>query len=1248
MTLPWITAGKVPAESREADRVISIRRMSLGEGYRYLMESVAVGDGARIGADGLTRYYSESGTPPGMFLGAGLAGLNGGKGVEKGATVSEEHLFRMLGMCADPVTGKALGQAPNRGVQSLARRIRDRTAAIPAEVTGAERTELIEQIEADEQARSGRLRPPVAGFDLTFSLSKSVSTAWGLADRATKAMIYDCHRQAINIVLGYAEAEIFHSRSGTAGIVQEDIAGVVAAAFTHWDSRAGDPQLHDHVVVLNRARSVSDGKWRTLDSRGLFKAVVELSELHEGVISDLLTERLGWGWDGRVRRHSARLRWEVTGVQDPLLAEFSQRSTAIEDRKNVLVAEFAAARGRQPTATEVIQIRQRATLETRPDKTHRSLEALTAGWRERATPFIGGEPESWVWSLADLNDLPVLHSEDLANEILADVAQAALVRVSDMRATFSRANVSAEVHRQLRGVRFASPSERIAVAGRTVDMALRCALALTPPPLHHTPELFLRPDGTSRFRAKGHERYCTQAVLDAEARLIDAGRAVDGPRIGSGTVATALAGPLSGRTERLSLEQAFAVERIVASGRCLDVLVGPAGTGKSLTMAGLRAVWEAEHGPGSVIGLAPSAAAAEVLADELGIDTENTAKWLTEHRRGPDRLAVIERLLGQLAAANLSARARKPIGERFRAIQGDLRRWELRPGQLVIVDEASLAGTFALDELVSAAGDAGAKVLLVGDDAQMTAVEAGGMFAELIRDRGIDAPVLSDVRRFESEWEKKASLLLRAGDDAAINSYEAHGRITEGTRNELLEALYQSWRNDLASGLSSLMIAGDQGTVAELNRRARTDLVAAGEVAAEGVDLGGGGTAGVGDIVLTRQNDRRLTVGTHWVRNGDRWVVTGIGTDASLTVRGLKGGASVVLPARYVREHVELGYAATAHRAQGRTTDTAHVLISPTTTREVLYVAATRGRRRNSIYVDTCYDPDPQTGHDGAIPPQSAHEVLAGVLRNEGADVAAHEAIRRAQLEAESIATLAAEYLTIAAKAQDERWTGLLASSGLTHNQVAAIKDSPAFGPLVAALREAESRGLDVDAALPVLVRGRTLVNADDVASVLHSRVDKWTDITSKRTPSEQNLVAGLFPRSQGVTDADVEKGLLERDDAIERRAVALAVEAIQGRKTWTRMLGLPPNDLALRSDWLSAAATVAAYRERWAIQSDPRPLGSPKNVTSMEQYGHKERALAALERAVDLSRGTRSGVTDPFAAVAPGTQPGPERGIEL
>ena len=138
----------------------------------------------------------------------------------------------------------------------------------------------------------------------------------------------------------------------------------------------------------------------------------------------------------------------------------------------------------------------------------------------------------------------------------------------------------------------------------------------------------------------------------------------------------------------------------------------------------------------------------------------------------------------------------------------------------------------------------------------------------------------------------------------------------------------------------------------------------------------------------------------------------------------------VLLPADYVREHVELAYASTAHRAQGRTVDTAHAIVSPTTTREVLYVSGTRGREGNWLYVDTHYDPDPQTSHDEVTEPATAREVLAGVLRNEGADVAAHDMIRREQSEAEGMERLSAEYLTLATDAQAERWDALLVAFG--------------------------------------------------------------------------------------------------------------------------------------------------------------------------------------------------------------------------
>ena len=363
-----------------------------------------------------------------------------------------------------------------------------------------------------------------------------------------------------------------------------------------------------------------------------------------------------------------------------------------------------------------------------------------------------------------------------------------------------------------------------------------------------------------------------------------------------------------------------------------------------------------------------------------------------------------------------------PLRQRITAAVDEVARWRLRADQLVIVDEASLAGTFALDELVRAAATAGAKVVLVGDQAQLSSVDAGGMFATLVRDREGLAPELTDVRRFHHAWEKRASIELRAGSADAIDAYQAHERIAEGDRDQMLDALYLAWKADTESGRTSLMIASDLGTVSELNARARANRVTAGAVTEDGLTVAGGGTAGVGDLVVTRQNDRRLSTGQRWVRNGDRWVVTATEQDGSMTVQRAIGGGMVVLPAAYVAEHVELAYASSAHRAQGRTVDTAHALVSSTTTREVLYVMATRGRESNRLYVDTHYDPDPQTSHDQASEPATAKEVLAGVLRNEGADVAAHDMIRRQQSEAEGLERLSAEYLTLATLAQHERW----------------------------------------------------------------------------------------------------------------------------------------------------------------------------------------------------------------------------------
>ena len=430
----------------------------------------------------------------------------------------------------------------------------------------------------------------------------------------------------------------------------------------------------------------------------------------------------------------------------------------------------------------------------------------------------------------------------------------------------------AEVLRQFHGVRFATAGDRMAVVERTSDLAVGEALLISPPELAHTPAAFQRPDGSSRFRPRGSEIYTTQDLLDAEVRLLDASRAMGGPSVSPIVAADACARNLPGKGHPLSAGQRVAVQQIVVSGRVVDVLVGAAGTGKSTAMRGVREAWEREHGPGSVVGLAPSAAAAEVLSDVVGIGTENTAKWLTEAGRNALRLAEIDRLKAKLHRASPSLSTRSAL-QRARTLVAEVERWSLQPGQLVIVDEASMVGTFELDALTEQARSAGAKVLLVGDWAQLSPVCAGGAFHLLAKDRD-NVPALYDVRRFRHEWERTASVDLRNGRPEAADTYTEHGRVEGGDRESMLDLLYEAWRHDTRGGKRSLMIANDSQTVLDLNSRARSDRVLAGAVSAGGVETASGSIVGVGDSIVTRRNQRGLATSRGWVKNGDQWTVT--------------------------------------------------------------------------------------------------------------------------------------------------------------------------------------------------------------------------------------------------------------------------------------------------------------------------------------------------------------------------------------
>ena len=215
--------------------------------------------------------------------------------------------------------------------------------------------------------------------------------------------------------------------------------------------------------------------------------------------------------------------------------------------------------------------------------------------------------------------------------------------------------------------------------------------------------------------------------------------------------------------------------------------------------------------------------------------------------------------------------------------------------------------------------------------------------------------------------------------------------------------------------------------------------------------------------------------------------------------------------------------------------------------------------------------------------------------------MAAHDVIRREQNEAEGFERLSAEYLTLATAAQAERWDALLERSGLTRADIDAVRASEAQAPLLAAFREAESLGLDIEGAFPQLVALRSLSDAVDVAAVLHARVHRWTQAASGPRQRTHHLIAGLIPRVRGVTDPDKARGLTERDNAMELCARTLAYQAIEGSQAWVQYLGTVPADPGHRARWLRNVSIVAAYRDRWHI-SGSAPFGNVGTVGSTEQ----------------------------------------------
>ena len=370
---------------------MSVHKLSAGAGYRYLLRTTACGDLDRAASTPLTAYYADSGTPPGRWIGTGLAGLADGAGLAAGSVVSEAQMTALYGSGRDPVTGTALGR-PYLTFRTAGQRTADRIAGLPEGMDPAQRAALVADITAQEQAR--RTPVPVAGFDLTFTMPKSASVLWALADPATRGLVEAAHRAAVDDALRFLEERGLYTRTGARACAQVPTRGLVAVGFDHFDTRTGDPNLHTHVVIANKVQG-EDGGWRSVDSRALHHAVVTVSELYDDLLADHLAVRLPvvWGWRDRGPRRTPA--FELTGIDDPLLRAFSTRAADIGTALQDALTDFASAHGREPTRVENTRLRQRVTRATRPVKTAHTSPTCSPSGPSGPPPSPVPPPRPW-------------------------------------------------------------------------------------------------------------------------------------------------------------------------------------------------------------------------------------------------------------------------------------------------------------------------------------------------------------------------------------------------------------------------------------------------------------------------------------------------------------------------------------------------------------------------------------------------------------------------------------------------------------------------------------------------------------------------------------------------------------------------------------------------------------------------------------------------------------------------------------
>ena len=973
------------------------------------------------------------------------------------------------------------------------------------------------------------------------------------------------------------EAEACYTRTGhhssTTG-EWRDGAGLIAPTFTHHISRDGDPQLHVHIAIATMVQRADgeDEKWRKPDMRALYNQRLSIAAQTDREMESRMIAR-GYAMVPREDGNGC----EVGGVSRQVMDLFSSRTAALSPELDAMVAAYERKYGHPPSKrTRWLMDQQAADKTRRPKAAARKIHGTSGGDADEAGRLTAWEAQT---AAAEMTALSQVHTDVAAfgsrpaavidEDMKAMAARAAVAEVQQHHAVWSLSELRFEVGRAL------PPGASPELVREVADLAVAPGagtgvLLVTAPEVTDVTPLGTRKDGTSIYRPPNEARYTTTGQVDLEERILRQAAKPVPPRVSEGMARRALEG--SGLTR----EQEDAAVRLLTSTTMVSILTAAAGAGKTHTVAAYASARTRLTGK-RVIGITTAENAARQMAEEGLAEVYNSAAFL-----------------GRVKGSDL---LRYPV--------------PLAPGDVLVLDESSMISTADLALIMDYADRAGAQVVPTGDNSQLGPVEAGGMFRALVRELG--AAELSEVMRFDQQWERDASLRLRDGDKGVTAAYDRRGRIRGDHREAAYARAAGAWLADHLHGKDALLLAGSNEEAAELARLVQAQLVKMGTVVQPRAPLADGNRAGTGDLIRARLNTQ-IDAGGQRLTNRDVLRIEGWqGADAEVTRRTADGwSARFLVPRSYLAESAELHYAGNIHVAQGRTADTSHVLVTDSLSRQSFYVGMSRGRESNMAHVVTG-----ETAPAGAEPYQQAppEAVIHQVMERDAEELSAVEQIRHSQ----EWASGTGHVLNLWTAAIREKFNPSVDREFrqvLSESEYARYEREHQRPALLEALRGRMLAGQDIRAAIREITRA-PMDGARSVTAVLHHRLGELAK------PDAPMSWAARTPEGAGeIAQATAE--------ALDSRTAALGDRLLTEPEPWVmRHLGPPPREVKpglqamLEADYSRRAGIAQSYREAAGI-TDPHQVirwdghkGNPE-LEAMRQ--DTIRALQIRDEQADLA----------------------------